>query len=37
MIPLPVQSTMFSGTLKFTVRSATRKLVQIDGLAVRRS
>jgi hypothetical protein len=37
MIPLPVQSTMFSGTLKVTVRSATRKLVQIDGLAVRRS
>jgi hypothetical protein len=37
VIPLPVQSTVFSGTLTFTVRSATRKFVQIDGLAVRRS
>ncbi|TDO44044.1 WD40 repeat protein [Kribbella sp. VKM Ac-2527] len=37
VIPLPVQSTVFSGTLTFTVRSATGKFVQIDGLAVRRS
>ena len=37
VIPLPVQSTLFSGTLTFTVRSATGKFVQIDGLAVRRS
>jgi hypothetical protein len=37
VIPLPAQSTVFSGTLTFTVRSATRKFVQIDGLAVRRS
>jgi hypothetical protein len=37
VIPLPVQSTIFSGTLTFTVRSATGKGVQIDGLAVRRT
>jgi hypothetical protein len=37
VLPLPVQSTVFSGTLTFTVRSATGKFVQIDGLAVRRS
>jgi WD40 repeat protein len=37
VLPLPVQSTVFNGTLTFTVRSATGKFVQIDGLAVRRS
>ena len=37
VIALPVQSSVFSGTLTLTVRSATGKGVQIDGLAVRRS
>jgi hypothetical protein len=37
MVALPVQSAVFSGTLTFTVRSATGKFVQIDGLAVRRT
>jgi hypothetical protein len=36
LIGLPVQSTLFSGTLTFSTRS-TGKLVQIDGLAVGRS
>jgi hypothetical protein len=36
LIALPAQATMFSGTLKITSRSAS-KLVQIDGLAVRRT
>ncbi|WP_432946212.1 hypothetical protein ACQPXM_07635 [Kribbella sp. CA-253562] len=37
IVALPVQSAVFSGTLTFTVRSATGKFVQIDGLGVRRS
>ncbi|ONI78408.1 hypothetical protein BWI15_00575 [Kribbella sp. ALI-6-A] len=37
IVALPVQSAVFSGTLTFTVRSATGKFVQIDGLAVRRT
>jgi WD40 repeat protein len=36
LIALPVQSALFSGTLTFTTRS-TGKLVQIDGLVVRRT
>jgi hypothetical protein len=36
VIALPAQASMFSGTLKITTRS-TGKLVQIDGLAVRRT
>jgi hypothetical protein len=36
VIGLPVQSSLFSGTLKLTTRSSG-KLVQIDGLAVRRT
>ncbi|TCM46640.1 choice-of-anchor D domain-containing protein [Kribbella sp. VKM Ac-2568] len=36
LIGLPVQSTLFSGTLTFSTRS-TGKLVQIDGLAVGRT
>jgi hypothetical protein len=36
LLGLPVQSTLFSGTLKF-VSASTGKLVQIDGLAVGRT
>jgi hypothetical protein len=36
LIPLPVQSTTFTGTLKITSRSSG-KLIQVDGLAVRRN
>jgi hypothetical protein len=36
LIALPAQSSLFSGTVKITSRSAG-KLVQIDGLAVRRT
>lgn len=36
LIALPAQTTLFSGTLKITSRTAG-KLVQIDGLAVRRT
>ncbi len=36
LIALPAQTTLFSGTLKLTSRTAGR-LVQIDGLAVRRT
>jgi hypothetical protein len=36
LIALPVQPSLFSGTLTITTRS-TGKLVQIDGLAVRRT
>jgi hypothetical protein len=37
LLPLPVQGTVFNGTLTFTVRSPTGKGVQIDGLVVRRT
>jgi hypothetical protein len=37
VMPLPVQASLFSGTLTFTVRSPSGKFVQIDGLGVRRS
>ncbi|MEV6268098.1 hypothetical protein AB0L64_13055 [Kribbella sp. NPDC051936] len=36
LLGLPVQSTLFSGTLKF-VNASSGKLVQIDGLAVGRT
>jgi len=36
VIGLPAQSSVFSGTLTITTRS-TGKLVQIDGLGVRRT
>jgi hypothetical protein len=36
LVALPAQSSVFSGTLRITSRSAG-KLVQIDGLAVRRT
>jgi len=36
VIALPAQASVFSGTLKVTTRSSG-KLVQIDGLAVRRT
>jgi len=36
VIPLPLQSGVFTGTLKLTSRSSGN-LVQLDGLAVRKS
>ena len=36
VITLPARATLFSGTLKVTTRS-TGKLVQVDGLGVRRT